>query len=214
MSEAVLACLEDLAGPDISVAISAVGSEDGLLDPEPLAVTRAVAKRRAEFAAGRRAARTAMRKAGYPEAAIPQGPRRAPVWPDGLVGSLSHDSDLAIAGIAPASKLAGLGLDLTEAADFPERLRSEVLKTAQETQQSGLEARLSFSAKETVFKSLFPQVQEFFGFAAVEILPDMRAGRFAVRLRQALGPYPAEARFEGRFAIIDRHLMTLLAIPA
>lgn len=196
------------------MGLSTVKSEDGLLDPEPEAVQRAVQKRRAEFAAGRRAARLALRGAGYDAVAIPKGAHRAPVWPEGLVGSLSHDGGLAIAGVAPLSRVAALGLDLAEAADFPAHLRAEILRTEPEKRQSGLEARVNFSAKETVFKALYPIVQEYFGFGAVEVSPNMDAGLFDVRLRRSLGPYPEDARFQGRFAIVERRLVTLLSIPA
>ena len=214
MSEAVLACLERLAGQSISVAVSTVGSEDGLLDPEHEAVLRAVQKRRAEFAAGRRAARLALRGGGHNAVAIPQNAHRAPVWPEGLVGSLSHDNGLAIAGVARLAQVRALGLDLAEADDFPAHLRDQVLRTPREKQQSGLEARLNFSAKESVFKAFYPMVQEYFGFDAVEVLPDMEAGLFDVRLRRTLGSHPEGAPFQGRFAIVERRLVTLLAIPA
>lgn len=212
MSDAVLACLRDLAGPDIAVGLSYVNTEDGLIDPEPEAVAKAIPKRRAEFAAGRRAARMALDPLGHANTAIPQGKDRAPIWPEGLVGSLSHDAGLAIACAGSVDTQPGLGIDLAEAKDFPERLRPEILRTPTEKQQTGLEARLNFSAKEAVFKAFYPSVGGYFGFAAVEVVPDMAASRYAVTLRQPLGPAPEGARFEGRFAIIEGRLITLFSL--
>ncbi|MEM9427120.1 MAG: 4'-phosphopantetheinyl transferase superfamily protein [Pseudomonadota bacterium] len=214
MSGAVLACLRDLAGPDIAVGLSDVGPEDGLIAPEPEFIAKAIPKRQAEFAAGRRAARMALGPLGHANTAIPQGKDRAPIWPEGLVGSLSHDAGLAVACVAPSDTLIGLGIDLAEAADFPTHLRCEILRTPSEEQQSGLEARLNFSAKEAVFKAFYPSVGKYFGFAAVEVIPDMQAERFTVTLRQPLGATPEGAQFEGRFAITEGRLITLFAIAA
>ncbi|MEM7752458.1 MAG: 4'-phosphopantetheinyl transferase superfamily protein [Pseudomonadota bacterium] len=214
MSATVLDCLRTLAGPDIFVGMSPVDSEDGLIDPEPQAIARAIPTRRAEFAAGRRAARMALADMGHVGTAIPQGEHRAPIWPDGIVGSLSHDDGLAIACVGKTNGLSGLGLDLADATDFPVHLRKEILRTPDEEQQTGLEARLNFSAKESVFKAFYPSVGAYFGFGAVEVTPDMGAARFAVRLRQSLGPVPKRTIFEGRFAIAEGRLMTLLALPA
>ncbi|MEM6610592.1 MAG: hypothetical protein AAF689_18690, partial [Pseudomonadota bacterium] len=56
----VQATLQRLAGPRIYVASETVGYMDGLIGPEIESMLKAVPKRRAEFAAGRRAARKAM----------------------------------------------------------------------------------------------------------------------------------------------------------
>ncbi len=212
MSDALLACLERLAGPYVSVAVATVGTEDGLLDPEPQAVAKAIPKRRAEFAAGRRAARAALAKAGLPAIAIPQGPNRAPLWPDGTVGSISHDAGLAVASIAEVSRVTRLGIDLAEAKDFPEHLRSEILRTPAEQAQSGLEARLSFSAKESVFKAFYPEVGRHFGFDAVEITPDMDKGVFTARLCTSLGPVAVGTVLRGQATIADDRLVTILVM--
>lgn len=214
MSEPLLHRLAELAGAEISVGLSEVGSEHGLIDPEPETVRNAIESRRLEFAAGRRAAREALVAAGGKMAAIPSGQHRAPEWPKGFVGSISHDAGLAVACVARRSDIAGLGIDLTEATAFPGHLRNEILLTAAETAQSDLEARISFSAKESVFKAFYPDVGRYFGFGAVEIEPGIDEGRFTVTLRRPLGSTPAGTSFSGKLAIFEGRLLTLLAIPA
>ena len=214
MSDAILASLRRLAGQNIFVGLSEVGAEDGLLDPEPDAVAKAIQKRRLEFAAGRRAARMAMASANCDPAPIPQGENRAPLWPEDLLGSISHDAGLAIAAVARQHDISRLGLDLAAATEFPAHLRREILLTAQETAQAGLEARVSFSAKESVFKAFYPEVGRYFGFSAVEIAPNIAAGTFVVTLRRPLGNLAAGATLTGRLAIIDNRLITVLSTPA
>lgn len=214
MSETLLACLQRLAGQHVAVGVSDVGSEQGLLDPEPLAVTRAISKRRTEFAAGRRAARMALTAADLPEVAIPQGRNRAPVWPTGVVGSISHDQRLAVAVVARSQSMSRLGIDIADASPFPKHLRDEILRTSAERALGGIDARLSFSAKEAVFKAFYPEVQRYFGFGAVEITPNLSGEHFTVTLREPLGSAPNASTFEGRAAIVGEHLVTILAIPA
>ena len=213
MRNDLLTCLKELAGPHVAVGVSEVDSDDGLLAPEPESVAKAIPKRRAEFAAGRRAARMAMRNANMAEVAIPKGENRAPVWPPGVVGSVSHDGDFAIAAVAPLRSIRALGIDLAEAADFPEHLRNEILLTPAERAQTGLEARVSFSAKETVFKSFYPSVGRYFGFGAVEIAPDLSTGTFTVTVLEDLAPIPRGSSFSGRVGRTEAHLITLLNVP-
>lgn len=212
--EGLEARLNDWAGPDISVALSIVAGEDGLLGPEPEAVARAIPKRRAEFAAGRRAARQALKAARLPENAIPQGEHRAPIWPPGTIGSISHHDGLAVACVASTDRVSRLGIDLADDSAFPARLRDQVLKTSAEQAQSGIGARINFSAKESVFKAFFPDVGAYFGFGAAEVLPDLEHETFIARLLRDLGPVPAGGTFAGQFLMEGNRLFTLLAVRA
>ncbi|MDJ0639968.1 MAG: 4'-phosphopantetheinyl transferase superfamily protein [Paracoccaceae bacterium] len=210
--DTLLTCLQALAGDGIHVAVEPVTDNAAVMAEEAPAIAKAIDKRKTEFAAGRRAARRALEPFGHGAATIPRGDNRAPVWPDGLVGSISHDAGVAIAAVAHTAAVTHLGLDLAEAAPFPERLRSQILLTPAETALNGLEARAVFSAKESVFKALHPDVQAFFGFAAVEVIPDLGNGRFRATLRDPLGDFPEGTILIGKAHAIDAHLVTLLAL--
>ncbi|MEL7150606.1 MAG: 4'-phosphopantetheinyl transferase superfamily protein [Pseudomonadota bacterium] len=214
MLDPLVTRLSALVGPDVAIASSEVGSEDGLLAPEHDAIANAIPKRRAEFAAGRRAARYALASAGHAPTAIPMGEGRAPIWPTGTVGSITHDTGLALACVAPVNRITHLGIDLTEAAAFPNHLRERILCSKAEKAASGQEARLIFSAKEAVFKAFYPDVGGYFGFEAVEITPDIAAERFKVHLLRDLGRVESGTSFDGTALISDSRLVTLLAVPA
>lgn len=49
---------------------------------------------------------------GMSSAPIPKGPLGAPVWPVGVVGSMSHCDGYRVAAVARASEFATLGLDV------------------------------------------------------------------------------------------------------
>src|SRR5208283_1858886 len=66
----------------------------------PAALERATAKRVGEFLAGRFCARAAIEAlAGAPVELLPRGPDGCPVWPPGLVGSISHTDRFATAAV-------------------------------------------------------------------------------------------------------------------
>src|SRR5438132_9137019 len=99
----------------VSVAEGMIGDlPTTLLPAEEHLVQRAVNKRRRAFSAGRGCARAALASLGLPGAqdiAIMSGPRRQPLWPSGIVGSITHSEAYCAAAVAWESQLAGLGID-------------------------------------------------------------------------------------------------------
>ena len=79
---------------------------------EAPAVVRAVAKRQLEFAAGRHYAHSALQALGAAPGPLLVGPARAPLWPAGVVGAISHDDGWAAAAVARQVDCAGLGIDI------------------------------------------------------------------------------------------------------
>src|SRR5947208_1552294 len=73
-----------------------------------------VPARRREFRAGRLYARQALRGLGIPETAIPIGPDRAPIWPKGVVGSISHSRNLCAAVVGLSADYLGIGIDIED----------------------------------------------------------------------------------------------------
>src|ERR1041385_6463005 len=76
----------------------------------PAELARAVEMRRAEYVAGRYCALQALKQAGLP-ASVPGSEGRLPVWPHAIVGSITHKKGFVSAAVAPASRLAGIGID-------------------------------------------------------------------------------------------------------
>ncbi|WP_083950422.1 4'-phosphopantetheinyl transferase family protein [Roseivivax lentus] len=172
------------AWPD-GVAVAVVDPEEAtepLFPIEEAAVRRAVAGRRAEFTAGRQAARQALAMLGYPPIAIPMAEDRAPVWPQGIVGSLSHCPAVCIAVVADASRIASLGVDIEPFDPLPEDIVHEI---GREDEIAGigpdrrLAARQLFSAKEAAYKAQYPLTRTLFGFEGLRYDQVRRTLRFA-----------------------------------
>ncbi|MFB7745348.1 hypothetical protein [Streptomyces sp. NPDC056132] len=71
-------------------------------------------RRRREFLAGRAAAADALAHLGMPRRNVSRTDRGVPVWPTGLVGSISHSRNWAVAIILDSAVTACCGLDIEE----------------------------------------------------------------------------------------------------
>ncbi|MGE3540284.1 MAG: 4'-phosphopantetheinyl transferase [Candidatus Tectimicrobiota bacterium] len=195
------------------------------LYPLPDKLHSAVLKRQVEFLAGRVCAQQALaRLTGRPPALIPAREDRAPAWPASIVGAITHTAGYAAALVAPGSAYDGIGIDC-EQVMAPEQLPLQrhicvpyELDSLQE--QPGAwppEALLSliFSAKESLFKGLYPRVQTYFGFHAARVTAvDFARQTFIIQLVDDLHPaWRTGASWEGRFGRQDRFLMTAIVVP-
>ena len=173
-------------------------------------IETAVPRRRREFAAGRKQARAALAALGFAPCAIPVGPGREPMWPKGLVGSISHTQMHCAVAVARDQDLVALGIDI----DDDEPIDSGVtdLITAR-GDWPGYQPKLLFSAKESVFKATFPRLRLWLGFADVWIVPGPEPGTFLARtaVQQAASEI---ARLHGAAAVAERGLVTAAWIPA
>ena len=123
------------------------------------AIRRAVSTRIREFTAGRAAARIAMTDAGLAPAAITTTQGRAPNWPMGISGSITHTAQLAAAIVARRPDWPSIGLDLEHAVpmdDHTADLIRHPMDFVVPSLPPALAATLLFSAKEAAFKAQFP----------------------------------------------------------
>ncbi|MBK9034189.1 MAG: 4'-phosphopantetheinyl transferase superfamily protein [Myxococcales bacterium] len=178
---------------------------------EAAAIADAAPIRRAEFARGRACAHAALRALGRPTEVIARAPSRAPVWPPGVVGSITHCAGLAAAAVADRARLRGLGLDAEPNRPLPDGILATV---ASSTERAWLETaprgdlawdRLLFSAKESVFKAWHPLAQRWLGFEDAEVEVDVAAATFTATIAV---PGPVRA-LRGAFASDAAHLATL-----
>jgi enterobactin synthetase component D len=186
------------------------------------------AGRKAEFLVGRRCARDAI-AACAPElaamaVAVPIGPGRAPGWPVGLVGAITHTPSLASAAVARTRDARGLGLDIEER--MSDATANEVyasIATAGELAlaESALALdrasalTLLFSAKETAFKCLYPVVGRYFDYREAALVRiDASAHRCTVQIGVDLGmDFLAGTRLDVQFAVDALHIHTGAWLP-
>ncbi|MEQ6248527.1 4'-phosphopantetheinyl transferase superfamily protein [Sulfitobacter sp. HNIBRBA3233] len=203
----------------------AVAASDPTERPEAVhkdeagAVAVAVPARQIEFLAGRAAAREAMIALGARPEPVPMGPDRAPIWPRGLTGSISHTADACVAAVGNSDDWAGIGVDLETAAPLERGLEHEICTTAErawldseDPASRGLLARLIFSAKEAVFKAQYPLSRALFGFEVIELRIEREDSRFEATFQSAQGPFDAGRILTGSYCHAAGVLVTAVAI--
>jgi len=188
-----------------------------------IAAVKGANKRQAEHLAGRLCARQALLQLTGTASVPAVGADRAPCWPAGVVGSITHGDGWAAAVVASASDYQGLGLDVETwlSHERAERLAAQLLTSAElqrleqlPESQRAAQISLSFSLKESLFKALYPLVQQRFYFHDAEVL---RAadGRAELQLLRDLGPHwPAGSRCQGQFADLGAQVLSLISIGA
>lgn len=186
-------------------------------------VARAVPRRQVEFAAGRHCARLALRRLGVDDVVLLNGEDRAPRWPAGIVGAITHTGDLpggyCGVAVARAAEVLALGLDAEEAQPLEDRLWSYVLNETERRAleraapaERGLLAKIVFSAKECFYKAQYPLTGRFLRFDEVEVALRPADNTFEAQPLVDLGLGPRMTRCAGRFAVDEALILTGLAI--
>jgi 4'-phosphopantetheinyl transferase EntD len=152
------------------------GDPQLLLPEEAAHLGRAVAKRRQEFAAGRLCARRAVAEFGMPDFPVRVAEDRQPIWPDSLVGSITHTAGFCAAVVAERRHIQAVGLDSEVVGDVKVEIWSHIclpgemawLRSLPASEQAAA-VTLIFSAKEAFYKCQYPLVRERLGFHDVRI---------------------------------------------
>ena len=182
---------------------------------------RGVAKRQAEYLAGRLCAREALHQL-CGQALVPgRDEDGVPLWPAGTVGSITHGAGRAAAMVALARDWRGLGIDLEKhlSTERAARLAGEILTPAELQRAAGLDPEafarrvtLTFSLKESLFKALYPLVLTRFYFHDAELLA---VDGTTARLRLLLdlhADWPRGSELDGRFVEFDGYLLSVVAV--
>ncbi|WP_170318773.1 4'-phosphopantetheinyl transferase superfamily protein [Allorhizocola rhizosphaerae] len=185
-------------------------------------VARAVDKRRREFATGRRCAREALAAHGFAPAPLLTGERGQPMWPTGMVGSITHCLGYRAAVVARSCDVAAVGIDAEPHQPLPDgvletvALPSELarLRRLADTDPGICWDRVLFSAKESVYKAWYPVARRWLDFAEADVVfAPAQTGFTATVLIDA--PRHGEgvlSRFDGRFAVSAGLVLTAVTV--
>ncbi len=191
----------------MGVGVTDPTAEQPNLMPAEMAATEGmVPKRLREFSAGRYAARLAMRAIGQSVRPILMGADRAPIWPEGLRGSIAHCDSACVAVVTSGDETVGVDIepDLPLEADL-----IEVITTVDERErlqarpiaERGLLARKLFCAKEAVYKVQYPISKEMFDFHTLNIRFSASMDEFQAVFSRNVGPFRADQMVHGQFGV-------------
>lgn len=209
--------LEQLLPPPIAAVERFDDEQPVELFPEEEAlVGNAVAKRRVEFGTARWCAREAMRLLDVAPVPILSGPKREPLWPEGLVGSLTHCAGYRAAALARKTDFQTIGIDAEPHAAAPDGVLEAIAIPAELARMPGLKAdeekicwdRLLFSAKESTYKAWYPVTRRWLGFEDADITLNAD-GTFHSRI---LLPDSPIAGFDGKWLVQGDVLVTAIAV--
>jgi enterobactin synthetase component D len=144
--------------------------------------------RRGDFIAGRGAARDALAQVGIHSALIPSGPNNEPVWPPGVVGSISHAGGSAVAVVARSDVLEAIGIDIELTATVTSEIWADIFQESEMafvlSQPVALRrpfATAIFCLKEAFYKYQFPQARQWLEFKDVEVLVEAETNQGLLR---------------------------------
>jgi 4'-phosphopantetheinyl transferase EntD len=209
--------LASILPPEVSVWELTDGTEpDPLYPEEELLVACAVPKRRREFASSRTCARRALARIGIGSFPILSASSRAPIWPSGVVGSITHCDSYTAAAVCSDNQFRSIGIDAEVNHPLPDGTADLIASPGERAPLKELLDpaicwdRLLFSAKESIFKAWSPLSTGWLDFLQAEVTLDPLRLTFRAKL---LIDSPATGEFlEGRFQVSRNRILTAVTI--
>ncbi len=180
-TEALFGAISPLPLVVYRASVDATG--DGLLPQEKAQTTTMAPRRKANFAAGRRAAAAALTMLGCPRQPLLSGPNGAPVWPADVIGSIAHTDRVAyvVAALAgPDQAEVSVGIDVEDRGRIGPDLVPLIMTEPEAAAWARLDgaradvfATMTFGAKEAFYKAQFPLTASWLGFENARLV-DLR----------------------------------------
>lgn len=176
---AVERALTGFAPPGLitSCRLIRTGDEQFLLPAENASIATRDSRARAASGAGRQVAHELLRRLGCADCAVLRGQLGNPIWPAGIIGSIAHDDDLAVAVAARSDAVRSVGVDIEPALPLPKELEP-IVATSRDRQgdlDAAIGGRILFAAKEAVYKASFPLDGRVLGFEDIAV--DFESGK-------------------------------------
>lgn len=181
------------------------GAIEALHPSERALAANAMPKRVRELATGRALAHAALERLGRPMDAILNDAQRAPVFPDGVRGSITHCDTRALVAVC-WSEAGSVGIDVEHRSELKESLWPSVFLTAElaalaatPEDRRGRLALVLFSAKESLYKAQFPISRTYMGFRALHVAAD--EGELVCTFQEDVAPFERGFVANGRYLL-------------
>jgi 4'-phosphopantetheinyl transferase EntD len=206
---------DELVPRDASV-VEATGSmwDCGLLAEEEAYIARAARKRVREFTAGRNCARAALALMGVERCAIGVAHGRAPLFPRGFSGTITHTDTYCAAAVVRIGEVLSLGIDAETneplsrgVVDLIALPDERVMLSALARAEAVCWAKLLFSIKEAFYKAYFQLTAEFLDFREAQVSIDPGLRTFTVQVLRADIPERVRSGTLRGAYVFDQHLI-------
>ena len=184
---------------------------------EPTHIKNSVVKRRADFLAGRITAMLSLEKIGIKNTNVSVGNNRMPIFPEGCVGSITHTCERAFVAVSKKENISLIGIDcefffpslLARNISLEILLDSEIKNFNKMKISFSLYCTIVFSAKESLFKALYPVVGAFFGFKCAQVEINSDISGFKIKVIRPLGDFKG-VEFYGHIEILSDSVFTII----
>lgn len=195
--------IKKLFPPEVEGIILPIDDYTSELTPDEYKIIEnASEKRKREFSTGRKCAKQAMKKLGIEEVPILKGENREPLWPEGVVGSISHCKDLCGAVIGASTDIKAIGLDLENIKKLKNDI-SRLICTDYERKWIAQQKNhsyetlilLIFSLKESIYKCIYASDDMKIGFKDCTVIPNLRTKNVKVHFEAEIGKTNIQQNF-------------------
>lgn len=203
--QSIQMAMDELLPHCINVVRSIDG--EGVLYPQEQELIETVgAKRYAEFVCGRLAAKQALSALGIENFPVLRGDKGEPIWPEGVAGSITHTGDVCVVSVT--NKLTSIGIDIEKKRSLKTDIE-RMICTEEELnflssgggEDKNTALLIVFTAKESVYKTLYPSVRRFIGFKEAQlVLGDDKV--FEAQVEDA-------PSCKGRYEVLDDYVLAV-----
>lgn len=193
-----IVCVEDRGGgpePDPAAV---------LLRGEEQRVARAVPSRVQDYVRGRRAAHEALGRLGLVGPVL-SGSFGEPLWPDGVVGSITHCPGLYAAAVGHRAQWAGVGIDAETCRRLGGEVASAIVMPGDEAPPGNVGLVAVLSVKEAVSKATTSAAGRIVDFRHVIVT--------AWGKDHCLALAPGGMRLACRWAVREGLMLSVVAVP-
>ncbi len=209
----------------IAFSVVSAGDHSYQLHPEELKILtpKALESRKIQFFLGRAAVHnTLVSVLGPNDIPVLKGKRGEPIWPPGIVGAITHTGDTAMAAAGHKKHIDGIGIDLEQLKKKVSFNISKKVCTPAELEwvselreESDSRLKMIFSAKESIYKALYPLEKIELGFMDAELVWNQSRQIFNGKLLRRAGQgYPAGYHFSVGCITINDLIFTFMSVPA
>lgn len=173
-------------------------------------------KRLAEFAAGREQARRLISAITGAAEPLLVGDYRQPLWPDGIIGSISHSDVYCAVAVAARDSISDLGIDVETLEALNPEVENLVLTDTEMEATDASESwvrKLIFSIKESNYKCCYHMVKAYIDFKECEVVLNDNDCSYESTIRcKSRDGNPLDIRVYGRWKIESGHVFTSAVI--
>jgi 4'-phosphopantetheinyl transferase EntD len=168
-------------------------------------------RRKAESVLARRLAREGLQRHGVADVNLERHADGFTLWPAGWAGSLAHSGGWCVAALARTAQVRCVGIDVEDPARMKPALWGHIMAPAEQAAADALAADAAqlraaavFSAKEAVYKAIYPLLGSAPGFQQAELQwQSATAFRVSVPPKWAVQLQGCAAVFDGMlFAVV------------